>query len=119
MRFLADENFPGDAVTRLRTAGHDVIWVRTASPGCSDADVLAWAAREGRIVLTFDKDFGELAWRAKLPESCGVVLFRLPMPAGSNAGATLAAWIERRTDWAGHFSVIEPARIRMRTLSAG
>jgi len=60
MRFLANENFPADAVTQLKAAGHDIVWVRTAAPGMKDEDVLAWAAREARIVLTFDKDFGEL-----------------------------------------------------------
>jgi predicted nuclease of predicted toxin-antitoxin system len=59
MRFLADENFPGAAA--LRAAGSDVVWVRIAAPGSSDSEILAWAAREERILLTFDKDFGELA----------------------------------------------------------
>ena len=61
MRFLANENFPGAAVTALEAAGHDVVWVRTATPGAADPDVPAWATREERILLTFDKDFGELA----------------------------------------------------------
>jgi hypothetical protein len=47
MRFLANENFPGAAVTALEAAGHDVVWVRIAAPGTTDPDVLAWAAREG------------------------------------------------------------------------
>ena len=63
MRFLANEHFPGAAVTALTARGHDVVWVRVSAPGTSDADVLAWAAREQRILLTFDKDFGELAGR--------------------------------------------------------
>jgi hypothetical protein len=46
MRFLANENFPGAAVTALAAAGRDVVWVRTAAPGTIDPDVLAWAARE-------------------------------------------------------------------------
>jgi predicted nuclease of predicted toxin-antitoxin system len=58
MRFLANENFPGAAVVALGADGHDVVWVRVAAPGMRDPDVLAWAAREGRILLTFDKDFG-------------------------------------------------------------
>jgi hypothetical protein len=41
MRFLADENFPGDAVTALRAAGHDVLWIRTDAPGITDQEVLA------------------------------------------------------------------------------
>ena len=69
MRFLADENVPGDAVTELEAVGHDIVWVRTVAPGSKDADVLAWAVREERIILTFDKDFGEFAWRAGLPIS--------------------------------------------------
>jgi hypothetical protein len=42
MRFLANENMPGEAVTALREAGHDVAWVRTDSPGAADRD---WAAK--------------------------------------------------------------------------
>jgi predicted nuclease of predicted toxin-antitoxin system len=118
MRFLANENFPGDAVTALRAAGHDIVWVRTAAPGSTDKDILAWAEREARVLLTFDKDFGELAWHVGLPASSGVVLFRLPMPAAAKVGAVLAARIGERTDWAGHFTVIEPGRIRMRPLAA-
>jgi predicted nuclease of predicted toxin-antitoxin system len=67
MRFLANENFPGDAVIALKAAGHDVVWVRTAAPGSKDNDILAWAQRDGRVLLTFDKDFGELAWHFGLP----------------------------------------------------
>jgi predicted nuclease of predicted toxin-antitoxin system len=55
MRFLADENFPASAVRALQEAGHDVAWVMTIAPGIADMDVLAWTAREGRILLTFDK----------------------------------------------------------------
>jgi len=45
MRFLADENFPGDAVTSLRTSGQDVLWIRTDAPGITDQDVLARGRR--------------------------------------------------------------------------
>ena len=38
MRFLANENFPGDAVTQLKAAGQDIVWVRTAAPGMKDKD---------------------------------------------------------------------------------
>ena len=90
MRFLANENFPGDAVAALRVLGHDCLWVRTESPGLKDDAVIAWAERESLVVLTFDKDFGELAWRAALPATCGIVLFRLPMPPPGMVGAVLA-----------------------------
>jgi hypothetical protein len=82
-----------------------------------DAEILSWAAREDCVILTFDKDFGELAHRAGLPPSSGVILFRISMPPpAATAGATLAARVTERADWAGHFSVIEPGRTRMRPL---
>jgi predicted nuclease of predicted toxin-antitoxin system len=114
LRFLADENFPRAAVAALEAAGHDIVWVRLAAPGA--ADVLAAAARESRILLTFDKDFGELAARSALPPGCGVVLFRVPAPSSDAAGQCLAARVAARDDWNGHFSVIEPGRVRMRRL---
>jgi hypothetical protein len=49
MRFLADENFPSNAVAKLKAAGHDIVWVRTAAPGSKDEDILALAAREERV----------------------------------------------------------------------
>ena len=116
MRFLANENFPGTAVAALIASGHDVVWVRNAAPGMSDPDVLAWAIRDERILLTFDKDFGELARASALPSACGVVLFRLPTPNPSDIGPLLSNLVTSRDDWAGHFSVIEPGRIRMRAL---
>jgi len=66
MRFLADEDFLGDAVTALRAAGHDVLWIRTDAPGITDQEVLSRSLSDARVLLTFDKDFGELAWRSSL-----------------------------------------------------
>ena len=80
MRFLANENFPGDAVAALKAAGHDIVWVRAAAPGSKDEDILAWAEREARVLLTFDKDFGELAWHVGLPASSAIPV----TDAGSN-----------------------------------
>ena len=116
MRILADENFPGDAVFALRERGHDVFWVRTDAPGISDREVLARAQAEDRIVITFDKDFGELAFRFGLPATSGVVLFRLAAPSPASIARLATAALEARTDWAGHFSVIEESRIRMTPL---
>jgi predicted nuclease of predicted toxin-antitoxin system len=118
MRFLANENFPQAAVNALIAAGCDVVWIRLASPGTSDQAVLARAASEKRVLLTFDKDFGELAKGSDLPPECGVVLLRIPMPSPVQLGQRLSQLILARKDWAGHFSVIEPGRIRMRRLGS-
>ena len=116
MRFLANENFPGDAVASLRNGGHDVAWVRTEGPGEPDQQVLARAQRERRILLTFDKDFGELAWRSSLPAESGIVLFRIPMPPPGRVGEALSGILASREDWSGNFAVVEPGRVRIRPL---
>ncbi len=113
MRLLANENFPGEAVEALREQGYDVAWVRTDAPGSSDAQVLRRAQHEQRILLTFDKDFGELAFRAGLPASCGIVLFRIPASSAEYVARVAVAALSGRTDWPGHFAVVEERRIRM------
>jgi predicted nuclease of predicted toxin-antitoxin system len=117
MRFLADENFPGAAVRALRQRGFAVDWVREISPGAADEAVLAWAIRESAVILTFDKDFGELAWRARLPATCGIILFRTRTPKAAEAGSFLTRLVEQRDDWCGHLTVIEPGRLRMRAFA--
>ena len=117
MRYLADENFPRAAVEALEATGNDVVWVRLAAPGASDSDVLAIAAHENRIVLTFDKDFGELAARSAPLSGIGIILLRLPAPRSETACVDIAARLDARDDRADHFSVIEPGRVRMRPLS--
>jgi predicted nuclease of predicted toxin-antitoxin system len=116
MRLSANENFPGVAVERLRAAGHDVFWVRTHLGGASDVQVLAHAVAEGRLLLTFDKDFGELAFRSNLPATCGVVLFRLSVRSPDEMAARVVEALAIRGDWTGNFAVVSDDRIRMRTL---
>ena len=118
MRILANENFPGEAVKVLRERGHDVTWIRTDAPGMSDRDVLKRAQREDRIIVTFDKDFGELAYRFRLTSSCGVILFRISAPSPTEMTNRIIAGLESRTDWTGKFSVVEEKRIRMTPLPA-
>ncbi len=61
-------------------------------------------------------DFGELAKGAVLPEGCGVILLCIPMPRPHEVGQQIASLIMARDDWAGHFSVVEISRVRMRPL---
>src|SRR5262245_31973989 len=116
MRLLANENFPLDAVEALRENGHDVTWIREDARGSKDEQVLARAQQEDRILVTFDKDFGELAFRSKLPSTSGVILFRISAPSSQYVANVAVQAISSRSDWAGHFSVVEDHRIRMTLL---
>lgn len=116
MRILANENFPKDAIVALRQQGYDVAWIREDAAGSSDPQVLARAQAENRILITFDKDFGELAFRAKLPASSGIILFRISAPSSTHVAQVAVAVLASRTDWKGHFSVIGDHRIRMTPL---
>ncbi|NCO35097.1 MAG: hypothetical protein GW893_14715 [Armatimonadetes bacterium] len=116
MRFLANENISGTAVRGLRGAGHDVLSVKESMRGADDADFLARAQTEGRVLLTHDKDFGELAYRRGLPARCGVVLFRLSGAQPDADNWRILSVLQGREDWAGAFSVVTEDRLRMRPL---
>ena len=77
MRVLADENMAEQVVVRLRTAGCDVRWARETDRGEADPDLLELATREERTLITYDKDFGDLVHRNRIPAPCGVILFRI------------------------------------------
>jgi len=116
MRILANENIPTAVVEALRQKGHDVLWVRTESPGISDRQVLSRAQLDARVVITFDKDFGELAFRYGLKAECGIILFRVTMPSPAQVARIAVAALASRNDWAGHFAVVEDDRVRMTPL---
>lgn len=116
MRLLANENCPSDTVNALRAIGHEVTWIRTDAPGSSDVEVIALAAREGRILLTLDKDFGELAFRAHLPAGAGIVLLRVFPPVPSRVTALALQVFQAGRDFSGLFVVAEEGRLRERPL---
>jgi len=116
MLFLANENFPLDVVEAVRKEGHDVAWIRADSPGSKDPDILRRAVAEQRILLTFDKDFGDLAFQFGLPATCGIVLFRLQASSSALLATMVVAALRSRADWGGQFAVVEPGRIRIRSL---
>jgi predicted nuclease of predicted toxin-antitoxin system len=67
MRVLANENLPGPVIITFRERGHDVVAVKEIMPGADDRAVLRLAHEERRLVVTFDKGFGELAFRCRTP----------------------------------------------------
>ena len=118
MRILANENFPGEAIGTLRERGHDIVWIRTDAPGSKDQTILQQAQIEKRIIVTFDKDFGELAFHSRLPASCGIILFRISAPSPASVIQKIVEALESRSDWSGNFAVIDDKQIRIRPLGS-
>lgn len=117
MKLLADEAVDAVTVARLRSDGHDVTYVAELAPGITDDAVLELANRDGRILLTTDKDFGELVLRLRRVTS-GVLLIRLaglPLPARAETVARVVA--DHGEQMAGAFSVVSPKALRIRASS--
>jgi predicted nuclease of predicted toxin-antitoxin system len=113
MRFLLDESCDFAVARVLRMAGHDVMVVAESAQGAEDEEVIALAVREGRILLTEDKDFGWLVY-AHLQEAGGVIFIRFP----ANVRAMLPKAILDLVDEMGErltgcFVVVQPGRIRI------
>jgi predicted nuclease of predicted toxin-antitoxin system len=103
-------------VRQLREMGHDVAYIMEGDAGGTDAEIISRAHAESRLLLTEDKDFGELAfrWGRAVP---GVVLLRIEPDNHALKGARLNAAIGRFGDALfGRFTVVEQGRLRSRPL---
>ena len=108
MNFLADESVDQPIVVRLRDDGHDVLAVAEMTPSIADAAVLAHAHQRGDLLLTADKDFGEIVFRQR-QVSAGVVLIRLAgLSPEAKARVVSGVIREREEELPGTFTVISP-----------
>jgi predicted nuclease of predicted toxin-antitoxin system len=113
MRFLVDESCDFAVVEALRLAGHEVTAVAEVSPRIDDSEVLDLAIRTGTVLITEDKDFGQLVY-ASARETEGVLLLRFPAGARSNMPAAVVDLVEMRgTELRGRFVVLQPGRVRL------
>jgi predicted nuclease of predicted toxin-antitoxin system len=114
MKFIADEGVDLLIVEAIRAQGHDVFFVMEGMSGASDEAIQARARAENRILITKDKDFGELTFRLKLTHA-GIVLSRLEGLKGVLKAKIVAAVIEKYGDaLAEAFTVIQPGNVRIR-----
>ena len=114
MRLLCDEGVDRPIVEALRADGHDVLYVAEMAPGIDDEKVLARANELGALLVTLDKDFGELVFRQRRL-TAGVLLIRLAgMPSERKQQATVAAIKVHGEEMAGSFTVMGPRKIRIR-----
>lgn len=112
-RYLANENVPVEVTEFLRHAGFDVESVLETMPGASDEVVLKRSVVENRILLTFDRDFGELVFRAGKRASSGIILFRARLKSPSHLTEFVAEVLSHDIDWTNHFSVAREGSVRV------
>jgi predicted nuclease of predicted toxin-antitoxin system len=117
MHWLANENVPSASVLRLQASGEVVAYVVEDARAIADTEVLEWARREQRIILTFDRDYGELNYRRRLPVPSGVVYFRLPPVDPGDAGSRVLEWIAAGYTLEGLYTVVDQRQVRQRQLS--
>jgi predicted nuclease of predicted toxin-antitoxin system len=117
MKFLANENFPLTSVRRLREAGHTVISITEEMAGVKDSVVLSLAVRENLIVLTFDRDYGDLIYKLRLPVPAGIIYFRFDPSSPSEPCERLLELLKIEGLFLeGKFTVADRERIRQRPL---
>lgn len=111
--FLADESCDFAVVRALRSIGYDVTAICELAPRTQDPEVIALAARERRVLLTEDKDFGQLVY-AELRESSGVILIRFPTSEREALPTAILETVRELGDrLTGIFVVLTPRRIRI------
>jgi len=116
MRFLANENFPMPSVHVLRQEGHDIVSITEESPGISDDVVLKRAVSESRIILTFDRDYGELIYRLHLVPASVLYLRYNPLFPQEPAQHILQLLAIPELDITDSFTVADRQKVRQRPL---
>lgn len=117
MNFVADEGIDKQIVEQLRNNGHDVLYIAEISPSIPDEDVLDFAIKNEAVLLTADKDFGELIYRQRR-FSLGVVLIRLAGIASARKGEIVNDAVRNYgSEFLNGFTVISHGLIRIRKKS--
>jgi predicted nuclease of predicted toxin-antitoxin system len=116
MIFLANENFPGPSVSYLRSLGYNVLSVSERFSGVPDLDIIDIARTSNLIILTLDKDYGDLLLRRQVRNPPSVVFFRLPKETkpSDGPGRMLESLINDGTEVTGRFTVVTRKKLRQR-----
>ncbi|MGD8792465.1 MAG: DUF5615 family PIN-like protein [Anaerolineae bacterium] len=116
MKLFADESIDRQIVDRLRKDGHEVQYVAELEPGIPDDIVLNLANEEADLLLTADKDFGELVFRQRRVSS-GILLVRLAGLSPLRKAEVVAFAINQHSrELLGAFAVLRPGSLRIRRL---
>ena len=116
MKFLANENFPSASVWVLRKAGYDVASVGETYASISDQEVMQIAITEKRIILTFDRDYGELIFKQGYKPVAGVIYLRLFDYTPEEPAQYLINIFNQHLIFEFFFTVIDESSIRQRRI---
>jgi predicted nuclease of predicted toxin-antitoxin system len=115
VRLVADEGVDAAIVRQLRAENHEVLYVAELVPGIDDQEILDLANRRDALLVTDDKDFGELVYRQGLT-TAGVLLVRLAGLSSDKKADLVASSVRRHHgEMYEAFSVLTPARLRIRS----
>lgn len=113
--FLANENFPRPSTVILRERGFNVKSIQESLPGIADEEVMKIALELNLIILTFDRDYGELIFRYSNNNPPSVVFFREKGTVPEFAAVSLITLLNTtRITLSGAFTVIEANSVRQR-----
>ncbi|HKZ42561.1 MAG TPA: DUF5615 family PIN-like protein [Candidatus Hodarchaeales archaeon] len=115
MKLLADENIPTRTLDLLKHQGMDIVSILDFRLGLSDDDVLTVAKEHERVLVTFDKDFGDIVFRTRA-ETKGVVLLRFTPKSPEQLARRLKALLDSEIQLEDHFVVLNDKRIRLTPL---
>lgn len=116
MRFFADECCDAALVVALRDEGYDVVYAAEDFCGDTDDVILDAAFAAKRILITEDKDFGELVYRLR-KKANGIILVRITIKERKSKWQRLKKLIDNYPDrLPGNFIVIDAKKFRFRPL---
>ena len=112
MRFLADENIPLKTIEALKEKRINIVSILDSAQGLEDEHVLSRAYEQDRILITFDKDFGELAFRMRA-RSKGIILLRFTPTSPEDLSRRIESLISTGMPIENHFIVVTKDTIRV------
>jgi len=114
--YFADECVADEIVQEMRRRGADIVYAKEACPGAPDPDVLRLATEGGRILITDDHGFGELAVRQSQPAAGILILALYQLPTGERERRAVTRILAMGDSCYGHLAIVEPGRVRLRPL---
>jgi predicted nuclease of predicted toxin-antitoxin system len=114
VKIVADESVDRQIVDRLRSVGHEVLSIAELDSGIDDDAVLSRSHQASAVLVTADKDFGELVFRQRRHHS-GVMLIRLAGLKAESKAELVAAAFDKHADALGlGFAVLTRRALRLR-----